>query len=356
MKVLHLASANRWTGAAAPAFAEVEALRHAGVDAHYAYVGGYKLQAKLARVDFAHPIIARAQNPRAFVRSLEAIERLVEHHHFDVIHAHLTYDHWLARFAARNVPRVRMARTFHARRVLRSDPFTRSLLKRTEALFVINPVFLDAPALHGRAAVWTPPPLDQRQFLPEGADVRARYGVATEERLLVAIGKLSPGRGFEAVLETFAALRQTASGVRLMIIGHGEHRAALERHAAALGVTDGVIWAGYHEDDLAEHYRAADVLLFTAAGSDEGHRAVIEAMGCGVVPVTYPLPGMEAILGDLAPLCVAPEGNPAALALQVANVLRGDTAALRRRAYERSDEFSYAPAARRLAEGYKVIH
>ena len=60
MKVLHLASANRWTGAAAPAFAETAALREeAGIDAHYAYVGGYKLEAKLTRVDFAHPIIER---------------------------------------------------------------------------------------------------------------------------------------------------------------------------------------------------------------------------------------------------------------------------------------------------------
>ena len=30
MKILHLAAGNRWTGAAAPAFAEVEALRAAG--------------------------------------------------------------------------------------------------------------------------------------------------------------------------------------------------------------------------------------------------------------------------------------------------------------------------------------
>ena len=44
MRVLHLAAGNRWTGAAAPAFAEVVALREAGVDAHYAFVGGYKLE------------------------------------------------------------------------------------------------------------------------------------------------------------------------------------------------------------------------------------------------------------------------------------------------------------------------
>src|SRR5207247_7377439 len=92
MKVLHLAAANRWTGAAAPAFAEAAALREEGVDAHYAYVGGYKLQAKLAHVDFAHPVIGKAQNPIAFLRSIAVIERLQDHHRFDILHAHLTYE------------------------------------------------------------------------------------------------------------------------------------------------------------------------------------------------------------------------------------------------------------------------
>jgi glycosyltransferase involved in cell wall biosynthesis len=354
MRILHLASANRWTGAAAPAFAETEALRQAGIDAHYAYVGGYKLQTKLAHVDFAHPVIDKDQNPAAFMRSLAAVERLVNHHRFDVIHAHLTYDHWLARFAARG-NRVRIARTFHARRVLRSDPFTRSLIGRSAGLFVINPTFVDAPTLRGREVTYTPPPLDQRQFTPEGRDVRPRYGIAPDAPLLVAIGKLAAGRGFEHVIDTFAAVRQTIDAARLMIIGHGELRPALEEHAANLDITDGVVWAGYHEDDLAAHYRAADVLLFTAAGSDEGHRAVIEAMGCGVIPVTYPLPGVDALLGELAPRLIASSGAPDSLALQVVNVLRGDTAELRRGAYERSDEFGYARAARRLSDVYLAL-
>src|SRR5688572_23946313 len=151
MRILHLAAGNRWTGAAAPAFAEVEALRAAGEDAHYAYVGGYKLQAKLAHHDFAHPVIEKAQNPFAFRRTLEALDRLVKHHGFDVIHSHLTYDHLLARFIARDRD-IRIARTFHARRVLRGDPFTRSLLRRTNHLFVINSAFRDKV----QNAVFTP--------------------------------------------------------------------------------------------------------------------------------------------------------------------------------------------------------
>jgi glycosyltransferase involved in cell wall biosynthesis len=354
MKVLHLASADRWTGAAAPAFAETEALRAAGVDAHYAYVGGYKLAAKLARVDFAHPIIDKHQNPASFIRSLAAIERLVAHHGFDIIHAHLTYDHWLARFAARGEG-IRVARTFHARRVLRSDPFTQSLVAHSTALFVVNPTFLDAPPVRRRKVSYTPPPLDQRQFTPEGPDARARYGIAPGAPLLAAIGKIAAGRGFEHVLDTFAAVRRAIPEARLMIIGHGPLRPWLEQHAATLGITDSVIWAGYHEDTLAEHYRAADVLLFTAAGSDEGHRAIIEAMGCGAIPVTYPLPGIDAIVGDLAPRVIGGGGSAESLALQVVNVLREDTAELRRRAYERSGEFGYARAAQRLTDVYLSV-
>src|ERR1700682_1127581 len=313
MKVLHLAAGNRWTGAAAPAFAEVEALRQAGIDAHFAYVGGYKLQAKLRHHDFAHPIIAKAQNPLSFLRTAATIRALIDRHAFDIIHAHLTYDHWLARVAARDTS-VRLVRTFHAQRVLRSDPFTKSLIQRSDALCVVNETFRQAAVVRERHPVYTPPPLDQRQSAPDGADVRAIYGLGSRTRLIVAIGKLSNDRGFEAVIETFAIARARVPDVRLMIIGHGEHRPVLQALAANRGVADDVIWAGYHEDDLAEHYRAADILLFTARGSDEGHRAVLEAMACATVPVVYPIEGISTLLDDLAPELISRKSTPAALA------------------------------------------
>ena len=348
MKILHLAAGNRWTGAAAPAFAEVEALRDAGVDAHYAYVGGYKLQAKLAHCDFAHPIIEKAQNPIAFRRSVDAIDRLVVHHRFDVIHSHLTYDHWLARFVARD-REMRVARTFHARRVLRGDPFSRSLLRRTHHVFVINDSFRDSPALRGTEAVFTPPPLKLEQFTPEGADARALHAIDPGTKLVTVIGKLSKERGFEEALQTFAALRPLEPRARLMIIGHGEHRPALESLARSLGIEGDVVWAGYHEDDLAEHYRASDLLLFTARGSDEGHRAVLEAMACGVPVGAFPLEGMSALVPRN---WIAPAPDARSLASLAASMLGGDAAPLRAEAAERAQEFGYDRAAARLIREY----
>lgn len=322
----------------------MEALRAAGVDAHYAYVGGYKLEAKLAHHDFAHPLIEKAQNPLAFARSKEALDRIVARHGFDVIHAHLTYDHWLARFAAGG-RRVRLARTFHARRVLRRDPLTHSLVRRTELLFVINDVFRDAPALGGRPAIFTPPPLDHRQFSADGPHVRALYGIAPDETIVTVIGKLSKGRGFEDALRTFALLRQRVA-CRMMIIGHGEHRPALESLAASLGITDGVIWAGYHELDLAEHYRASNLLLFTARGSDEGHRAVLEAMACGIPPASYPIEGVLALTGANH---IAAAPSPDSLAALAQSLLARD---LRADVIARSSLFGYEAAAKRLIDAY----
>jgi glycosyltransferase involved in cell wall biosynthesis len=350
MKILHLAAGNRWTGAAAPAFAEVEALRQAGVDAHYAYVGGYKLQEKLAHCDFAHPLIEKAQNPMSFRRSVQAIDRMINRHGFDVVHAHLTYDHWLARFATRD-RHIRMARTFHSRRTLRTDPFTKSLAGRTDHLFVVNDSFRDAALLRGRNPIFTPPPVDTRQFRPDGDNVRAAYGIAPGTAVVAAIGKLSPGRGFEDALRAFSFFRAAVSNSRMMIIGHGPHRPALEALTRDIGVADAVIWTGYHEHDLAEHYRAADILLFTAAGSDEGHRAVLEAMACGVIPVSLPLPGMDALLGTLASRLIAGEKTAQSAGLLAAQAI-SNKELLRAGVMEQVEMFTYDVAARTLLRAY----
>ena len=354
LRVLHLAAGNRWTGAAAPAFAETEALRMAGVDAHYVYVGGYKLESKIGHLGFTRPAIDKAQNPASFLRSQKAIRRMIAEHQFSIVHSHLTYDHWLAGMAASG-GKTRLARTFHARRVLRTDPATRLLMRRTDGVFIINDDFRDARVLAGRAPVFTPPPLDTGQFSREGSNARELYGIPAEAPLFLMIGKLSAARGFEEGLRTFALIREQIQSARLMIIGHGEHRPHLELLAADLGITPLVTWAGYHEEDLAQHYRAADAFLFTARGSDEGHRAILEAMSCGLVPLVFPIEGTRALLGELATQLIAPRPTPESLASVATEIVPRRLPPLRDAAWSLSREFDYRHAARRLIDAYEAM-
>jgi glycosyltransferase involved in cell wall biosynthesis len=327
----------------------VEALRGFGADAHFAYVGGYKLETKIGVLPNTHALIERAQNPIAFVRTVRAIRQAIDSLAIEIVHTHLTYDHWLG-FMAVGRSGIRLARTFHTRRVLRSDPLTRILLHATAHLFVINEAFVTARALHGRQATFTPPPVDPGLFHPDGDGVRARYGVPAGVPLLVAIGKLAPHRGFEAVLETLAILRRRRPAARLMIIGHGPHRPALEALAGELGLEGAVIWAGYHEDDLPGHYRAADLLLFTARGSDEGHRAILEAMACGTPAATYPLEGIEALIRPGRSGMIASRNEPEALAEAAGRVLEAGIG--REACAAESEPFGFPAAARRLVASY----
>lgn len=355
MNVLHLASSNRWTGAAAPAFAEVEALRTAGVNAHYGFVGGYLLEEKIGSLDFTHALIEKSQDPLSFASSVRAIRELCRRLSIDILHAHLTHDHALARISRIGKRRIRLVRTFHSRRALRRDPLTR-LLIADSTICVVNDSFGDSFGGQGRAAsrptFFTPPPLDTRQFKPEGSDMRSMYGIDSGAPVVVVIGKVAPERGFEDAMRTFARMRKSAPAARLLIIGHGPHQSVLQSLSSTLGIAEAVIWAGYHESDLAEHYRTGDLMLFTAPGSDEGHRAVLEAMGCGVPVVSYDIPGVRALYGPLAERLISAGNSPESLAIRAVPVLQGGQSTLRAEVVKATRSFHYDEAAKKLLAVY----
>jgi glycosyltransferase involved in cell wall biosynthesis len=318
--------------------------------AQYAYVGGDNLDDKIGPHEFTHALIRKKQEPVSMFRSANAIRHYVKKHNVEIIHAHLTYDHVLGLAAARNG--VQLVRTFHARRPLRTDPLTRTLLSQTAGIAVVNGELARHKLLHHRKSVITPPPLDDRFFTPDGANVRSALGFTDHDLVLGYIGKVSPGRGFEEAILTLSHVRRIHQNAKLMIIGRGPYRPYLENMIAELGLTPYVVWAGYHEDDLPEHYRAADVMLFTAPGSDEGHRAVLEELGCGRPVAAYPIAGVEAILAPDAASWIAEEGTPAALAAVVHRLQGSDRAGLRESAVRRAGNFNYAAAGARLAELY----
>jgi glycosyltransferase involved in cell wall biosynthesis len=349
MKVLHLASFDRWTGAAAPAFVEVEALRSAGVEACYGYVGGFSLETKIGHLPYTHPILRSGQRPDAVWKSRGTLRKLIEREQIDILHCHLSHDHWLAAVALLRESRARLVRTFHAPRPLRLDPLTRWLLRRTHGIAVNNPTLSGHTSIAGRSPVLTPPPAEP-QYTPEGGNVRPTYRFLPSETVIGFIGKVSPGRGFEQALDTYALLRQQITGARMLIVGDGPYRHALMDRARQLGLEETIVWAGYHEEDLAEHFRAMDLMLFTAPGSDFGHRAIVEAISCGTPVVSYPIDGVDYILGgrDL----VAEERTPSSLAALALAVLSGDRESISRRLVQRAEHFRYPETARRLITLY----
>jgi glycosyltransferase involved in cell wall biosynthesis len=108
----------------------------------------------------------------------------------------------------------------------------------------------------------------------------------------IAVGRLSPEKGFDILIEAVSILKREGAPQRLVIVGDGPLRGALEDTAEAAQVTDLVEFAG---ELTAEEVRArlASADLFCLPSFSEGLPvSIMEAMAVGVPVVTTWIAGI----------------------------------------------------------------
>ncbi len=153
-----------------------------------------------------------------------------------------------------------------------------------------------------------------------------------EPPVILAVGRLTPQKNFQMLIEAFTLLRVKREA-RLMILGEGELRAQLEAQASATGFGVDIELAGFVDNPFAFMKRAG---VFALSSDWEGLPTVlIEAMACGVpVVATDCKSGPSEILldGSLAPLTPPGDAKGFAQALGLALDQKRPAAALMARA------------------------
>ena len=166
-------------------------------------------------------------------------------------------------------------------------------------------------------------------YKPSGVrtEVRARIGVTDQDVLLGVIGRLSPEKGCEPMLEAFSLIAKTRPQVRLAFVGEGPMRPALEERAIALGLAGRVHFLGQWTP-VQPIYETVDCVVspsFTEGLSN----VILESLAFGRPVVATAVGGNTEILDhEASGLLVAP-GDPNALATAIARVI--DDAGLRAR-------------------------
>jgi glycosyltransferase involved in cell wall biosynthesis len=283
LTVLHLVANRWWTGSADPVLRLLENLRQRGHRPLLGMIPGDRFEAKAREFGF-EPVpglsLARNLSPLGVARDVRRLRNVVRAEHVDVVHAHHSHDHWLARLAAgRPVPVVR---TFHNLRSVRGGRLDRWLYRHTAALFAVSRQ-IEARCREVTASatpvVWTPGMADLPRFATDadGAPIREEFKLG-EAPVVVTVSRLAANRGHELLLNAFRLVLATMPEARLLLVGKGETRARLEQTVAEMGLAGQVIFTGYRDRDLPEVLAAADCFALMAAGSDDSCRAALEAM------------------------------------------------------------------------------
>ena len=172
------------------------------------------------------------------------------------------------------------------------------------------------------------------------------------------VGRLSREKAHGALVEALARLRKLCPEIpaKLLIVGDGPERGAIERIAAANGVREQVVLAGYAAD-VAPYYAAADIAVL-ASVTEGSPNALLEAMAANLPVVATAVGGIPEIVSDHETAILVPAGGVEALAQGLREVLTDEIAAREMAARARSlIVSSFTPQARmqRLCEIYEGV-
>ena len=123
---------------------------------------------------------------------------------------------------------------------------------------------------------------------------RAEPG-ATEQGLLVYVGRITPSKRVGDLVRMLALVRSRGVDARLAVVGRGQAREcdAVLRAARSLGVGRHVVLTGYLPRERKRELLARAALLVMASAREGWGLAVTEANALGVPAVVYDRPGLR---------------------------------------------------------------
>jgi glycosyltransferase involved in cell wall biosynthesis len=135
----------------------------------------------------------------------------------------------------------------------------------------------------------------------------------------IAVGRLAPEKDLPTLLTAFSTVRRNLD-VRLLILGEGPERAAIERMVVALGLQNDVELLGYSHNPLP-YMRKAAALILSSRYEGFGN-VLVEALACGTPVASTDCPyGPSEILDNGQFGLLVPVGDAPAMAQAMARML-----------------------------------
>jgi glycosyltransferase involved in cell wall biosynthesis len=210
---------------------------------------------------------------------------------------------------------------------LRRSTIARSTLRAVDRNIVPSRFLQEIFAEHGIPAQIIPNIIDRETF-------RFRLREPLQPRLL-STRNFEPLYDVASTLRAFALIQHRHPAATLTLVGAGSEDASLRRLAAELGLRDVTFAGRVPPEDISTYYAAADIYVQTPT-IDNMPSSILEAFASGLPVVSTEAGGVPAMLTDGVHGLLAPIGDAANIAAQVARLLE-DSALARRLALAACD-------------------
>jgi glycosyltransferase involved in cell wall biosynthesis len=336
LSILHLLSNRWWTGTAEPVLALTQGLLKRRQQVVLAAPADSQVE-QLARKAGIPLLEGLRLNPRfhpwSWLQDMRTLSAFLHRTHIDILHTHLSHDHWLGSGALTLLKPTRQCTAVHVRtmHMLRSyNVLTSRWLLRCGAdhIIAVNSA-LQRELVHkllvtSSRVTMIPGAVDGQRFHPaiSGAHIRREFALGLETPLVGIVARIVYSRDHLTLIEAFAQVHEALPHARLLIVGRGEFRPQVERRVRERGLTNAVIFAGYRRDDLPEVLAALDLFVLLAPGSEGSCRAALEAMAVGKPVIAARVGALVDIVLDGETGLLIPEHSPIALAHAISRLLR----------------------------------
>ena len=262
----------------------------------------------------------------AGVRSLVATLRRQP---VDVVNAHSSTDAWLAALACAWLARAGgrapvLVRTRHVSIAVPRDFATRWLYRTATARVVTTGAALREQLirdndLDAARVDSVPTGIDTAVFAPlSRVAARRELGLPETAPLAGIVATLRSWKGHRYLVDAMPMLRHRDA--RLVIVGDGPQRAALEAQVANLALGERVLFAG-QRTDVARWLAALDVFVLPSYANEGVPQALLQAMLAGIPCVTTDAGAIPEIARDGDTARIIPRENAAALAAAIDAIL-----------------------------------
>jgi starch synthase (maltosyl-transferring) len=163
--------------------------------------------------------------------------------------------------------------------------------------------------------------IDITQFdnLPDQPTARAEFGLPIQAKIMAAIGRPRPVKGFDDLLTAFAQIAAAYPDLYLVFVGDGLDKRPLQTAAQQLPCANRVIFLG-DQQEIPRLLPAFDLLALPSLW--EGlPNVVLEAMAAGLPVVATAVGGTPELISHNETGLLVPPQNPAALAGAIRQLL-----------------------------------